>query len=174
MELGKIVLEELIPQLDQRRREMNLTYQNLADACSVSQRTIIRLFKQETPPAFALIQQIVATLEMDYVQMPIAPDGPTQDEYNQYLRDCIDFERKDKKIRLDQQTARHNRAINEIRRTLVVFGGILGLLVAFICAVLIYDLAHPDRGWIQSYLDTRGLSTGILLAVRQWWIGLWA
>lgn len=168
MELSKIDLTELIPQLEDRRKKMQLTYQNVADACNVSQRTIMRMFKQEAPPAFGLLQKVVALLETEDCSAPIAPESPSTDAYIQYLRDCIDFEREDKRIRLEKQESQHNLQRNEQRRVIIVVVGICGILVIFICAVLIYDLTHPDRGWFQGYMEAKEALTSAVMAVRNW------
>lgn len=173
MELSKIDLTELIPQLEDRRKKMQLTYQNVADACNVSQRTIMRIFKQETSPTFDLLQRVISLLEMEDSHAPIAPEAPSTDAYIQYLRDCIDFEREDKRIRLDKQEARHNRQRNEQRRVIIVVVGICGILVIFICAVLIYDLTHPDLGWFQGYAAAKDALTSAVMAVRNWWDSIW-
>lgn len=149
MNFDDIDLQAFVTQLDERRQTLNLSYQNVADCCNVSQKTIMRLFKHESDPSFTLLQKVVSALQYDFVQSPTAPANATMEEYAQYLRDCIAFERKDKKIRLDQQEARFNRLRNENRRVIVVLGGIVGILVIFICGVLVYDFTHPDRGWIQ-------------------------
>lgn len=152
MDFNDIDLDSLIPDLEKKRKELGLSYQNVADSCNVSQATIIRLFKREADPSFSTLQKVVSTLKLDFVQSPTAPADATMEEYNQYLRDCIAFERKDKKIRLDQQEAQFNRIRNENRRVIVVLGGIVGILVIFICGVLVYDVTHPDRGWIQAVM----------------------
>lgn len=159
MNFDGIDLKTFVDQLDLRRQSLNLSYQTVADCCNVSQKTIMRLFKHESDPTFTLLQKVVAALQYESAQSPIAPQGPATEDYIQYLRDCIAFERKDKKIRLDQQEAQFNRIRNENRRLIVVMGGIIGILVIFICGVLIYDVTHPDRGWIQyiqnGYIATR-------------------
>lgn len=174
MDFAGMPLEELVPLLDIKRRQLNLSYQNVADACNVSQRTIMRVFKGQQPPAYDLLQHIVSALEMDFVQAPIAPQPSAADDYVDYLKRLIDFERSDKKIRLDQQEARHNRHQNALRRVLIVVIGICAVLGLFICGLFTYDLMHRDRGWIQGdATPTITAARGLFLAVRSWWHGLW-
>lgn len=149
MNFDSIDIPALVTQLDERRQALNLSYQNVADSCNVSQKTMMRLFKHESDPTLSLLQKVASALQYEFVQAPTAPANATMEEYNQYLQDCIAFERKDKKIRLDQQEARFNRLRNENRRVIVVLGGIVWILVIFICWTLAYDFTHPDRGWIR-------------------------
>lgn len=149
MDFNNIDIPALIDQLEERRQSLNLSYQNVADSCDVSQKTMMRFFKHESDPTVSLLQRVVAALQYEFAQTPVPPPDTSTEDYIQYLRSCIDFERKDKKIRLDQQESRFNRLRNENRRVIVVLGGIVGILVIFICSVLIYDVTHPDRGWIQ-------------------------
>lgn len=86
MDFAGMPLEELVPLLETKRRQLNLSYQNVADACNVSQRTIMRVFKGQQPPAYDLLQHIVSALEMDYAQAPIAPQSSASDDYVDYLK----------------------------------------------------------------------------------------
>lgn len=43
MDFSTINLDALVPKLEARRVSLNLSYQNVADACNVSQSTIIRI-----------------------------------------------------------------------------------------------------------------------------------
>lgn len=174
MELDKIDLEELLPQMEIQRKAMRLSYQNLADYCDISQRSMIRMFKRETPPSLELLQKLVTVLGMEQVQVPIAPAVSSTEEYIRYLKECIHFERKDKQAQLNKQEAQHNRQRSENRRVLIVVTGILGMLMAFVCGVLVYDIAHPDRGWIQEYMTTHGILNRAVMAVRSWLWSLWA
>lgn len=174
MDFDKVQLEELVPQLEDKRRLLNLSYQNVADACNVSQRTIIRIFKQQQTPSVDLLQRIVAALDFDYVRTPFAPQSAAMEDYVEYLKAIITFEREDKKIRLDQQEARHNRQQNATRRILIVMIGVCTIMGLFICGLFTYDLMHRDRGWIQNdatYAITS--ARGLLLALGSWWHGLW-
>lgn len=163
-------LDILIPQLEQRRKELGLTYQNIADACEVSQSTIIRVFKQEGDPSFGTLQKVIAVLGVEYAQAPVAPEHPSQEEYIQYLKDCIDFERDERRIRLDQQEARHNQDKQERKRKNNINVALNVLYSLAFVALFVYDFMHPDRGWITA--QAAGLigakATNILLAVRDW------
>lgn len=54
---------EIITELSRLRSARNLSYQAVADACEVSQTTIIRVFNGETEPSYALLQKIAAAVQ---------------------------------------------------------------------------------------------------------------
>lgn len=168
MDFTKIDVQELVPALDVRRKELNYSYQNIADACNVSQSTIIRIFKQDTEPPLSVLQQIVSILEYEFAQSPIAPSNASNEEYIQYLHDIIDFERKDKKIRLDQQVAKHNMAMNQERREKRWWRGTAIALMGAFIALFFYDFTHLDRGWIQEQLKSNATISKAYMAVRGW------
>lgn len=161
-------LSDLIPRLDEKRKSLNLSYQNVADSCNVSQRTIMRFFKQEGDPSYALVQQVISALQYDFVRNPIIDTDPTAEDHVLYLRSVIDFERKDKKIRLDQQEARHNRRINEERRIRRSWQIVAIALIVLFVLLFLYDFAHADRGWIQEYLKYSGVISQAYMTACNW------
>lgn len=171
MDFTKIDVNELVTDLDAKRKELNLSYQNVADACNVSQSTIIRIFKKDSEPTLTVLQQIVSILEYEFVQAPIAPINASNEEYIRYLHEIIEFERKDKKIRLDQQAAKHNMAINQERREKRWWRGTAIALMGTFVALFFYDFTHLDRGWIQEYLKSHTTISKAYLAVRGWMEG---
>ena len=54
MDFSTINLDALVPKLEARRVALNLSYQNVADACNVSQSTIIRIFKRQADPSIVV------------------------------------------------------------------------------------------------------------------------
>lgn len=56
MDFSTIDLDALIPKLEDRRISLNLSYQNVADACNVSQSTIIRIFKRQADPSIVVLR----------------------------------------------------------------------------------------------------------------------
>lgn len=55
MDFSTINLDALVPKLEARRVSLNLSYQNVADACNVSQSTIIRIFKRQADPSIVVL-----------------------------------------------------------------------------------------------------------------------
>lgn len=165
MDFTNISVNELMPRLEDKRKEMHLSYQNVADACDVSQTTIIRAFKLEVEPSVSLLQRIVATLKYEFIQPPIPPANATNEEYIQHLKDVIEFERKDKKIRLDQKEADKNKDVHEERREKSWWRASTIILMLAFVALFFYDFSHLDRGWIQEYLKSHDLVSRVYLAV---------
>ena len=71
MDFSTIDLDALIPKLEDRRVSLNLSYQNVADACNVSQSTIIRIFKRQADPSIVVLRSILAAVKYDIVTPPI-------------------------------------------------------------------------------------------------------
>lgn len=164
MDISAMPVSELIPKLDEKRVSMGLSFQNVADACGVSQRTIIRFFRQgnKASPSVDLLQNVIAAVEYEFIQPPIAPASLTNDEYPQYLIQCLEYERDDKRIRLAQQEARANRKQAEHMKIILALAAVILLFTFFVCGVLAYDLSHFDRGWFQA--ETAGSLRRVILS----------
>lgn len=103
-----------------------------------------------------LLHAIAAAVQYSPREPVIVPAGHTQENYTNYLKELLQRQRED----------------ND-RRTILILGGTLGIIVTFICALFLYDFMHPDRGWIQKEIDRYYQSTA-LQAVKAWWSSLWA
>lgn len=150
MDLSNLDLDTFVPELDARRQSLNLSYQNVADACCVSQSTIIRFFKRDSDPTVTLLQKVIAAVRYECAVAPSPPVNPTIDEQLVHLQDLVKYEREDKRIRLAQQVAAHNQQHREDFRARVISLSLAGVLALFICGLFAYDLTHLDRGWIQA------------------------
>ncbi|MFQ9469043.1 MAG: helix-turn-helix domain-containing protein [Hominenteromicrobium sp.] len=132
MDFSTIDLDALIPKLEDRRVSLNLSYQNVADACNVSQSTIIRIFKRQADPSIVVLRSILAAVKYDIVTPPMPDEGP-ENEQIEYLKKSIEFEREDKIVRLAQQEAQFMRQHNEDRRLVRICLIICIILVIFVC-----------------------------------------
>lgn len=150
MDFSTIDLDTLVPKLEARRVSLNLSYQNVADACNVSQSTIIRIFKRQADPSIVVIKSILAAVKYDIISPPM-PDEDSENEQISYLKKNIEFEREDKIVRLAQQEAQFMRQHNEDRRLVRICLIICIILVIFVCFLFGYDIATLDRGWIQAH-----------------------
>ena len=95
MDFSTIDLDALIPKLEDRRVSLNLSYQNVADACNVSQSTIIRIFKRQADPSIVVLRSILAAVKYDIVTPPM-PDEGSENEQIEYLKKSIEFDRGDR------------------------------------------------------------------------------
>lgn len=106
MDFSTIDLDALIPKLEDRRVSLNLSYQNVADACNVSQSTIIRIFKRQADPSIVVLRSILAAVKYDIVTPPM-PDEGSENEQIEYLKKrALSLNAK---IRLcDSRSKKHN------------------------------------------------------------------
>lgn len=149
MNLAKIDQDQLLEELDALRIAQNLSYQNVADACNVSQSTIIRAFKHQTEPTLDLLQKIAATVGYEPHREPLVLQGYTQDAYVEFLQQSIAAEKEEHQLREARAEARHNMLINQKNRTIAYLAGILFIFALGFISWLIIDVTHPDIGWFQ-------------------------
>lgn len=147
MKLTNVDQGQLLLDLDAQRKAMNLSYQNVADACEVSQATIMRIFKRQTEPTFEMLQKIAAAVHYDAKPAPVMLEGYTKEEYISYLKELIERREEDYKIREAKAEARHNAAINQKARTIRYLTVCIILLAAGFIFWLILDILHPSMGW---------------------------
>lgn len=155
MKITNVDQNQLLLDLDAQRKAMNLSYQNVADACDVSQATIMRIFKRQTEPTFDLLQKIAAAVHYDAKPAPAMLEGYTKEEYISYLQKLIERREEDFKIREAKAEARHNAAINQKARTVRLLSICLAALAAGFIIWLIIDVTHPTVGWVQRELAYR-------------------
>lgn len=149
MDLSQMDVSELLATLDGQRIALNLSYQNIADACDVSQTTIIRIFKGQTEPTFAMLQKIAVAVKYEPKQEPIALSGFTQEDYIRYLQQTVEAEKAEQREKLAQQEAHYNMLLNQKNRTIKYLSAVLLLFALGFIGWLIVDVTHPHIGWIQ-------------------------
>lgn len=147
---------DILMELDGQRIARGLSYQDLADACGVSKSTIHRTLSGATEPTMQLIQAIAAAVQYKPAAPVMVPEECTQEAYIAYLKELLQRRDVDNDRHILQLQAHYNKLHRQDRRTIVVLGGILGIIVLFICALFAYDFAHLDRGWIQEYSNAHG------------------
>lgn len=167
-------LSDLLIELDACRVSRGMSRKSVADACGVSEATISRVFNGTVEPSYQIVQDIAAAVQYTPPQADIIPSEFTQDGYIGFLQETIHRQREENDRRVRQLQAHYNMLRSQDRRTIVVMGAILGVLVVFICALFLYDFAHLDRGWIQAYASNiAGSNIGqAVLTVRDWTGGL--
>ena len=149
MNLAKMAPDQLIQELDALRIAQNLSYQNVADACNVSQSTVIRAFKHQTEPTLELLQKIAAAVGYEPNREPLVLQGYTQDAYVEYLQRSIIAEKEEHRLREARAEARHNMLINQKNRTIKYLSAILFVFAIGFITWLIVDVTHPTVGWFQ-------------------------
>lgn len=114
-----------------------MTNQQIADAAKVSKATVDRLLRNDpstTPNAQTLIDVASA------VGYPLGASEPRND-----LREIYEAQRLQTESHYNRMLALQNRWL----RFAVV---LCLLLIAFIIVVLLYDVTHPNIGWIRDRL----------------------
>lgn len=136
--------------LDAKRAERKMSYQDLADACGVSKATIYRTMNGTTDPSARLVQSIEAAVQYAPAEPEtLPPAGCSNEEYTDYLRTTI-IRREAEYQRHILQLQTHYSILNrQNRRVILVMGIAITVLVVFLVGWLIFDIMHPEIGWIQ-------------------------
>lgn len=79
MELLSADIGALLADLDRRREALGLSYQAVADACGVSQSTVIRIFRGQVDPSVHMVQRLAVAVKYAPEAAPLVPDGYTQE-----------------------------------------------------------------------------------------------
>lgn len=145
----KADLNAVIPDMDQWRQKIGLSYQAVADACSVSQATIIRFFKRKSSPTFELLQSVAAAIKYEPHADIVLPTGRTVEEHIAFLERSLIQQKGDYERQLLQQEMFFNRIISLNRRAIKWLSICLAVLIAAFILWLIIDIMHPSHGWIQ-------------------------
>lgn len=122
----KANLDEVIPDMDRHRAKMKMSYQAVADACEVSQSTIVRLFKRQSNPTFELLQAVASAIKYEPHADVVLPQGHTVEAHIDFLERTIIQQKGDYERQLLQQEALFNRTHRQDRRT-----------IAYLCAALV-------------------------------------
>lgn len=142
-------ISSLLIELDNLRVARGLSYQAMEDSCGISKSTVCRILNGQTEPTVQQLQSIAAAVQYKPVSPVIVPDGCNQDAYIAYLKELLQHREAENDRRIRQLQAHYNMLHKQDRRTIVIMGAILGLLVAAFILWLIIDVTHPDIGWFQ-------------------------
>lgn len=141
MKLTNVDPNLLIQDLEAQRKAVRLSYQNVADACEVSQATIMRTLKGQAEPTLDLLQKIAAAVSYDQKPAPVVLQGYTQEDYIKYLHQLVERRDEEYKIREAKAEARNNMIISQKSRTIRWLCGIIALLAVTFILWLILDVA---------------------------------
>lgn len=145
MKITNVDQNQLLLDLEAQRKSMKISYQNVADACDVSQATIMRVFRRQTEPTLELLQKIAAAVHYDSKPAPVMLEGYTKEEYIVYLQRLIEHREDDYKIREAKAEARHNMIVNQKTRTIrylsvslvILAVGFIGWLIVNVCSGIV-------------------------------------
>lgn len=137
----KANLDIVIPDMDRQRQALHLSYQAVADACGVSQSSIMRVFKRQVEPTFDLLQKIAAAVHYEPTQPEvILPSDNTTEAYIEYLKKLVTKQRGDYERQLLQQEARHNMLQEHYRRIIRILCVVLGVFFAAFILFRAFDM----------------------------------
>ena len=140
---------ELLAELSRLRIARGLSYQAVADACGVSQTTIIRVFKGEVDPAYSLLQNIASAVQYKPDRGLIKPSEFSQEGYITYLQDALVRQAEEHNRRVMQLQSHYNMIMRRKDRIINMLSLGVVLIVTGFILWLIVDITHPDVGWIQ-------------------------
>lgn len=166
---------DILDGIIERKREMNLTSQQIADASGVPKSTVDRILRKETPnPTLQTVLDLAAAVGYSFSNIreeaPAAPaDVSIKDPMVRHLITVYENRGRAYEERIKADTAHFNRLLAEKNRWLKFSMSVNLILVVFVCGVLIYDVTHLDRGWIQevlSHYSNREFLESAVLAIR--------
>jgi transcriptional regulator with XRE-family HTH domain len=175
MDLSNVNIEALISALDGQRMSLKMSYQAVADACGVSQATIMRILKKQTEPTMAMLQQIAHAVKYEPNHEPIVLEDYTKDAYVEYLRKSLEEEKLEQGVRLAQQEAHYNMLLAQKTRTIRTLSIILVMVSVFLVGWLIMEILIPTQGWIRreaAYHAYSGIINSTLPQIRRFFSAL--
>lgn len=149
---------DIIDGIIAKMNERGMNKQQLSDSSRVPKPTIDRILRGDTTnPSMQTILDLAAAVGYTFSnhpeQVPATPqeigikDPMVQHMIQIYEKREISYEE-----RIKRNTAHFNMLLAEKNRWLKFSLTLNLILVVFICGILIYDLTHLDRGWIQEQM----------------------
>ena len=149
MDVAAIKVEKIIAELNKQKDKQGLSYQAIADACEVSQTTIIRIFKGEAEPTITMLQSIAAAVQYKPQEdMLLPPADCSQSQYTEYLIATMRQQASDNARHIAELRTHYNMLHSQDRRTILWLSVSIVVLVVFLVSWLIFDILHPEIGWI--------------------------
>ena len=143
-------IPEHLSELDDLRKARGISQQELAEVCGVSKATIYRTMNGETEPTARLVQDIEAALQYTPEEAPqIAPQANSTEEYVEYLKATITRQSEDYRRHIMQLQTHYSLLNRQNRRVILGLVIAVAVLVVFLVGWLIFDIMHPEIGWIQ-------------------------
>ena len=151
----------IIDGINARKTARGMTNQQIADASQVPKSTVDRVLRKDTEnPTMKVILDIADAVGYDFSTRN-AEQLPDRDTDSQYVRHIISMYG----AQLAAQERQYNRVTAEKNRWIMLLAVVIGLLVAGILFILIYDITHPDIGWFQR--DSLRYAADVL---REWFM----
>lgn len=139
-------LKSRIDRINAARQEHGLSIQQLADMCQISASTVSRTMSGKTEPTDFTINAMEGALGIT--------DNPMGDPIMERVASDPILERylNMQEMRIIRLRAHYNMLLTEKNRWIMLLFILSLILVIFICSILVFDVLHPDIGWIRKQL----------------------
>lgn len=173
-------VDTIIDGILERKEQVGMTNQQIADASGVPRTTINRILAKQTQnPSIKTVADIAMAVgyDIDPVHPAVLQDH-TKDSYITYLQEALEAEKKITDKRIAEQRAHYNMLLAEKNRWIMYLFFAIIFLACFLIGWLIVDVLHPTAGWIQRdlsrYMDysTENTFAGLLYNFQDWLRGL--
>lgn len=171
---------DIIDGMIAKKNVIGFTNQQWADASGVPKTTIDRIVRRETAnPSMGTILDMAAAVGFTFSnhpeQLPAAPQElGIKDPMVQHMIQIYENRGLAYEERIKRNTAHFNMLLAEKNRW-IKFSLVLNIiLVVFICGILLYDVLHPDVGWIREQLAkyTGSSFEDAVISMKQWFSSL--
>lgn len=141
--------DEIINGILERKKELNVTNQQIADASNVPKTTVDRILRKETQnPSFQPVIDIANAVGYDFStakqNAPETDDAAMKQIIYIYEQRCADLERESR-----LKTVQSNLLMAEKTRWIKFLTTLCLALVAGIIIILLYDVTNPNVGWFR-------------------------
>lgn len=162
-----MTVADIVDGIIQKKHEIGMTNQQLADASNVPKATVDRILRHDTPnPTLQTVLDLAAAVGYTFSNHP-EPASPVPDEskirdpmtlhmINYYERQAQAYEERIKRV-----TAHFNMLLTEKNRWIQTLATIIGLMITGFISILLIDLATPDIGWFPH--DASSIVIGIAI-----------
>lgn len=171
---------DIIDGMIAKKNVIGFTNQQWADASGVPKTTIDRIVRRETAnPSMGTILDMAAAVGFTFSNHPEQLHAAPQelgikDPMVQHMIQIYENRGLAYEERIKRNTAHFNMLLAEKNRW-IKFSLILNIiLVVFICGILLYDVLHPDVGWIREQLAryTGSSFKDAVISMKQWFSSL--
>lgn len=163
-----------------KQNEIGFTNQQWSDASGVPKTTIDRIKRKETvnPSMQTILDMANAvgyTINSHPEQIPAVPqEVGIKDPMVQHLINVYENRGRSYEERIKRNSAHYNQLLAEKNRWIKFSLTLNIILVVFICLILVYDVLHPDVGWIREQLAkyTGSSFEDAFISMKQWFSSL--
>lgn len=139
-------LKSRIERINAVRKEHGLSIQQLADMCGISASTVSRTLTGKTEPTDYTINAMESALGI--TDSPIGEPILERVASDPILERYLNMQ----EMRIIRLRAHYNMLLTEKNRWIMLLFILSLILVIFICSILVFDVLHPDIGWIRQQL----------------------